>query len=51
MPKKRRRKKKIKLIPIIIIILVLGLIAGGIIYGPKLLKHDVKPEPEKPKKE
>ena len=50
MPKKRRRKK-IKLIPIIITLLVLGLIAGGIIYGPKLFKHDVNPEPAKPKKE
>ncbi len=45
---RRRKKKRIKIIPVIIFLLIIGLIAGGVIYGPKILKDFKKPTPKEP---
>ena len=46
---RKRRKKKLKIIPLIIAIIVLGVIALGIVYGPKIFKNKKPIEPDKPK--
>ena len=46
---RKRRKKKLKIIPLIIAIIVLGVIALGIVYGPKIFKNNKPIEPDKPK--
>ncbi len=46
---RKRRKKKLKIIPLIIAIIVLGVIALGIVYGPKIFKDKKPIEPDKPK--
>ena len=44
----RKRKKRIKVIPVLVMLLLLGLVACGIIYGPKYLKDNKKPSPKQP---
>ena len=42
----RRRRKKLKIVPVFLTLLFLMVIAGGVLYGPKLLKELKKEEPK-----